>query len=121
VTKADERAALRAAQEAFGALADERGACCANCGGTKRDGPLEVHHVLPRQALRRLGLDEWDPDLGLVLCSEPSPNRCHDRHTNAFARVPHERLRPENIAIAERYGLTWLLERNHPRGGTDAR
>lgn len=113
-------AALRARQEAFGALAQARGAKCANCGHTARDGPrLEVHHVVERQALRRLGLDEWSLDWALVLCDEPAPNRCHTRHGLAFRRVPYERLRPENIAIAEACGLAWLLEKNHPRGGPD--
>lgn len=110
-------AALRDLQEAFGALSLARDAECANCG--HRGSGLEVHHTLPRQALRARRLPEWSTELGLVLCDEPAPNRCHTRHTLAVARVPFERLRPENIEIAERYGLLWLLEKNHPRGSTE--
>jgi hypothetical protein len=75
------------------------GTSCENCGYTpeprRRERELERHHTIRQQVLRHIastaGLDEvelvWDPDWGMTLCTDPAPERCHERHTSRFARV----------------------------------
>lgn len=75
------------ARRVFGMAA--RGQPCANprCRATRH---VEAAHVLPQQTIRRicrtLGLDPhdylWDRRNMLPLCSDPAPNRCHERHDN---------------------------------------
>lgn len=94
---------------------------CASCGYT---GPfLEVHHVIAKQLLKRLLSKKgepcppevlWDPRNALVLCQEPAPNRCHQRHTIAFRRVGRHVLRPENWQFAEEHDLEWVLLTEYP-------
>jgi hypothetical protein len=94
---------------------------CANCG---YDGVfLEVHHVLRAELLKRLLGQKgqpcppeivWSPDNALVLCAEPAPNRCHNRHTLAFRRIPQSALRPENWRFACELDLEWVLRTEYP-------
>lgn len=73
---------------------------CAVCGHSHY---LQAHHVVPMELLRRklrhlaperlIGIF-WDPRNALALCADPAPNRCHDRHTLSFKRVPKRALRP---------------------------
>lgn len=108
---------VRDRMAAFGALARVKGAKCAVCGHARR-AELQVHHTVEKAALTLRGIDAWDPRWGLVVCCEPAPNRCHERHTLAVRRIPRSALRPENIAMAERHALLWMIERNYPEEGT---
>jgi protein gp37 len=56
----------------------------------------------------------WSPDNALVLCAEPAPNRCHNRHTLAFRRIPQSALRPENWRFACELDLEWVLRTEYP-------
>lgn len=120
-------------QEAFKRAAWEQGAC-QRCGYR---GPfMDAHHAIPKALLKKLLLRKgepatpevlWDPDNALLLCTEPAPERCHNRHTLAFRRVRRAVLRPENWAFARRHGLEWVLlteypeeETTKPRGRTYA-
>lgn len=101
-------------------------ACGHRCAVCHYDGPhLQVHHVIEAERLKREFSDEgdggwkldellYDPSNGLLLCSEPAPNRCHDRHTLAIRRVPRSCLRPANESFAERVNLVWVLDRFYP-------
>ena len=91
---------------------------CAVCG---YEGPhLEAHHVIEQGRLRRAYAEEihdellWNPDNGLLLCAEPAPNRCHNRHTLAVKRIPRSCLRAANEDFAERIGMGWVLDRFYP-------
>ena len=93
---------------------------CAACGAT--NVPMQGHHVLPQRLLRplecRRGLPPgtllWDARLGLCLCSEPAPNRCHQRHELAVKRVPRHKLRVETIAFADELDQGWFIDRHYP-------
>lgn len=97
--------------------------CCQSCGYV---GPhVEVHHSIPKAVLKRELRSKgkaWPPELiwhpwgALLLCTEPAPNRCHDRHTLGVKRVRRSALRSENWAFARRLG-DWAvdrLERDYP-------
>ena len=102
--KVDAEAALR-----FWLAIVPRGRC-AVCGTTRW---LQAHHVISQQLLRRLHLEHelWNPDNGLALDEDH-----HRRHELAVERVPRDRLRPENLAFAERLDLMWWLEKRYPVG-----
>ena len=72
----------------------------------------QAHHVISQQNLRKHGKDEylWDTRNGMGLCE--SAHRAHDL---AVARVPYERLLPENLAFAKELGLEYLLDRYYPK------
>lgn len=61
---------------------------CAICGAKRR---LDAHHILPKQFLKRVerainmptGELVWATSNGMSLCRD-----CHDRHENAYRRVP---------------------------------
>jgi len=60
---------------------------CARCGFREAagvSGVVEPHHIIPLAILRDRVPDTVWYDLRnmLPLCSEPAPNRCHDRHEN---------------------------------------
>jgi hypothetical protein len=97
---------------------------CIACGAW---GPRDAHHAVPAQELRRicrtLGLSDdealavvYAPAVGVALCSAGTTNRCHERHTVAFGRVPGHRI-PERVYVfAADLGPAALaaLEREHP-------
>lgn len=87
----------------------------------------EAHHAVEAQVLRRicrtLGLSDaetlavvYDPAFGVALCGPGTPNRCHERHTSAVARVPRHLL-PERVFVAAHElhpEAEVALERAHP-------
>lgn len=89
------------------ALARTKGRCA--MPGCRR-AAAHCHHVLPK------GAGEW-PELAdvvanlLGLCQ-----RCHLDHENAARRVPRRVLPPEAIALAERVGALWFIDRHYPAG-----
>lgn len=66
---------------------------CAGCGAT---GAFEVHHVVSKQRLKRLGrLDVlYDPRNALRLCEGLGTNQCHHKLT-----IPTSALLPDNICF----------------------
>lgn len=86
-----------------------------------RKNPLEAHHVVSQQSIRRyvagLGLVRvqaverlsallWDVRNGLAVC-----RRCHDLHTRAKQRIPRAVLNDDHVAFAAEIGLGRLLDR----------
>lgn len=65
---------------------------CAMCGGSR---PVQAHHVVEAQELRRRHLRPYDARNALALCSD-----CHERHTNASVRVPFRKLTAQNVSYA---------------------
>ncbi len=66
---------------------------CSVCG---QRGPLERHHVVGEQVVRRERGDPYDLRNSLELgryCA------CHRRHTSAVARLPVSVLRSEHLAF----------------------
>jgi hypothetical protein len=78
------------------------------------DGPIDPHHVVSQQELKKRGLEKWltCPDNGIGLC-----RRHHANHETAFARVPRHLLPPSAVAFAERLGLGYYIERFYPEMG----
>jgi hypothetical protein len=89
-----------------------RGPCIAlGLPGHVCEGPLQAMHIVPRQTLRRRGLEdlEWDPDNGVNGCY-----RAHRRHDLAVEKIPRSLLPPSAIDWAARHGLLDALERHWP-------
>jgi hypothetical protein len=94
---------------------------CAVCG---YDGVfVEVHHVIPKELLKRRLWEKnkpcpvevvWDSRNALVVCADPAPNDCHGKHTSAARRIPRSVLRPENFEFAEEHGLGYVLDAAYP-------
>ncbi|MDQ3933410.1 MAG: hypothetical protein M3340_02125 [Actinomycetota bacterium] len=64
-----------------------------------------------------LGLSRGAPRRGqnaLLVCRDPAPNRCHDRHTGAVERIPRSALRSENFRFGFEYGLDWIIDAEYP-------
>jgi hypothetical protein len=74
-----------------------------DCGG-----PLDPHHVIAKQALKKHGLSSqlWNADNGIPLC-----RRHHERHETAVERVPKALLPLKAILFAQFFGLEHLLDR----------
>lgn len=78
--------------------------------------PLQAHHVITQQQLKRRKLHHllWDTGNGVPVCV-----RAHRRHTLAVERIPRDLLPAAAISFAETHDLTYVLERNYPQRGID--
>jgi hypothetical protein len=94
--------------------------------GARADDPFDprfdAHHVLPKGELRARGLLQyvWDARNGVLLAE-----RVHRQHTDAFLRIPREKVPPAAWEFAAeldaRAGTEWatvMLERNYPTEGS---
>lgn len=83
-------------------------------------GPLQAHHVLPKEHIIKLARSEkwtstrlaaslWNPDNGLAVCE-----RHHDLHTRAIKRIPHSALADEALLFAIDLGLEHRIDRDYP-------
>lgn len=61
-------------------------------------GPLQAHHVVSQQHLRKRGLWrlQWDVRIGVCVCEE-----AHRRHTLAVERLSRDVLSPATVALIE--------------------
>lgn len=126
-------AQLKRRRRAMPGTADERerfklAVCSRPCPITDdgpHEGPLQAHHVIAQEVLRRLAragtLDDrqlaailWDPRNGLSVC-----RRHHDRHTLAASRIPAGALDAEHRAFAAEHGLERYLAQPYYRQETD--
>lgn len=122
-----------AMRQAWGKAARRRP--CARCGfreGHGTIGRVEGHHVLPRQNLDHEGVPQlawYDTRIMLPLCSDPAPNRCHDRLENwikgrdaegyedfRLSRAFVLAKAPGALEYAREHGLVWLFDRLYPPG-----
>jgi len=76
------------------------------------EGPLQAHHVVTQQTLRKRGLDNaiWDTRMGVAVCE-----RSHIRHTLASSRIRFEDLPASVVEYVQNLGLQWYLDRYYPR------
>lgn len=91
---------------------------CVGCGRRMARGGTawdwSCHHVIKQQVLKARGCrPRWwrSTALAVLVC-----RRCHERHENRTAPIPHERL-PERVHRAVILLGPWavdLLERYHP-------
>lgn len=75
-------------------------------------GPVEGHHAITRQALRKRGLAEfqWDRRNRVALCE-----RAHLSHHTRSQPLPYDLLPPAVLEFAADVDLVWLLERVYVR------
>lgn len=85
---------------------------CIVCGKTKAEARaagtvLQAHHVLPKAALRKRGLDHllWDPRNGAPVCESE-----HSNHTTRYKPISRSALPPAAEEFASEVGLGHLLE-----------
>lgn len=85
----------------------------------RHDGPLQAHHVIPQEALKRV-LDDaslpsvlWDPEIGRAICE-----RHHARHTGATRRLPTSVITGRVREIAEALGLGHILDKTYRKEGS---
>jgi hypothetical protein len=92
-------------------LAADRG-CVVHDDPLDCDGPLQAHHVVSQQRLRRTGrLDlAWDPANGASVCE-----RAHTRHTLGVERIALSRLPARCVSFAAVHGFGYVLERTYGR------
>lgn len=91
---------------AFKAAVEGHSRLCAMRARGGCDGPLDAHHLIRQQVLRRTGNDEarMDPRGGVLLC---------DRHHTlvTVARLRRDEVPAQAWAFAADYGLQPELER----------
>jgi hypothetical protein len=82
------------------------------------DDPLQAHHVISKQRLRRTFQERgqktpldllYHPDNGV-----PVLYSIHRRHTAKLETIPRECLPPDVWAFAEQLDLVWWLEAEYP-------
>lgn len=121
-SRARDNAQVKVEGSAFrAAISGER---CAQCGCTEQEAwdedgaPLQAHHAVTQQRLRRLGLNHllWDPRNAVPLCASD-----HARHTSRHAPVAFERLPARTVQFATENGLLDALLREHPKTPADNR
>lgn len=86
---------------------------CVACGGRG----VQRHHVISRQALKRLTKDPKErarlinDERNLVWVCVP----CHMRHENAFRRLPLSSLPQSALDFATEVGLAHLIDRYYTK------
>ncbi len=71
-------------------------------------GPLQAHHVIRQQDLRKRGWHHllWDPRNGVTLC-----RRAHEQHTSRFRPLPLFCLPERCVVFASELGMGDYLRR----------
>jgi hypothetical protein len=74
-------------------------------------GPVQGHHIISRQTLRRLGFHEHllDRRNRLAVCEHR-----HEQHTSGFRPIPRRLLPGSVFEFAAELGLGWWLDRYYP-------
>ncbi len=87
------------------------GGCIIHDDPADCDGPLQGHHVISQQHLRRDGHADvvWDVRIGVGICEA-----AHTDHTRGTRRIPRDRLPSPVVAFVHDLGLDWRLERYYP-------
>lgn len=76
------------------------------------DGPVQAHHIILQQHLRKHGLADHvlDTDVGMGVCY-----LAHRQHHNATRRIPYECVPDAAIRFAYEHGIDWMLDRYYPQ------
>lgn len=79
--------------------------------GSECEGPIQGHHVIAKQTLKRHGLHLhlWDVRNRLPVCEHR-----HAQHTNASKPIPREFVSAAAWEFAAEVGLEWWLDRFYP-------
>lgn len=74
-------------------------------------------HLIPRQLLKREGLNETDPATWVLGCGGIRGNTGHHGMLDGSRtlRIPYEELPAETLEFAFRNGLLWWLAREYER------
>lgn len=110
----------RALREAFKTITLQRADFACAVSDETCSGPLQAHHVVSQQQIRKVAKSEgwdnqllgarlWDAGNGLAVCG-----RHHDRHTRAVERLPFEVIPTAALVFARMHNLMWWLERYYP-------
>lgn len=95
-----------------------KGGCVMRRAYSPCDGPLDPHHLIPKQRLKAhaLGLSEderiellWDPDNGVPVC-----RKHHELLTTAAERIRPSKVPHLAITFAGRHNLMWALWKECP-------
>lgn len=81
------------------------------------DGPMQAMHVVPKQTLKRRGLEHllWEIANGVNGCK-----RAHTRHDGKVDLIPRTWLPFEAFQFARRHSLVDAVHRHWPKGPTKA-
>jgi len=84
---------------------------CKVCTDGECAGPIQGHHLITKQALKKRGLEIhlWDIRNRLPVCE-----RRHDLHTRRIQVIPRDLIPVEAWQFADEIGLRWWLERFYP-------
>lgn len=74
-------------------------------------GPVQGHHVVAQQTLRKRGLVGSLMDVRNRL---PVCERRHAQHTTGFRPIPRELLPASVFEFAGEHGLGWYIDRHYP-------
>lgn len=79
--------------------------------GTACRGPIQGHHVVSKQKLKRLGHTDHllDKRNRLGVCEHR-----HEQHTTGHKPIPRWALPASVFEFTEELGLTWYLDRYYP-------
>lgn len=83
---------------------------CAMCGTSAE--PLDAHHIVKAQVMRRHGLPPetvYHPLAGIAAC-----RACHTRHHAFVARIPRHRVPAESVTFLQACGLALQFDREYP-------
>lgn len=88
-------------------LAADGGECIA-ANWSLCEGPLQAHHAITQQQLRKAGLTDslWDPAVGAAVCY-----RHHRRHHNRSEPLRRDFLPQRVLDFAAKHGLDWIIDR----------
>jgi hypothetical protein len=74
-------------------------------------GPVQGHHAIEKQALKRRGLHRFLDDLRNRV---PVCEHRHEQHTSRVKPIPRELLPSSVFEFARELGLTWWLDKHYP-------
>ena len=74
-------------------------------------GPIEGHHAVEKQALKRRGLHRYLDDIRnrVPVCHER-----HEQHTSRVKPIPRGVLPASVFEFAAELGLTWWVDKHYP-------
>ncbi len=79
--------------------------------GLSCSGPIQGHHAVAAQTLKRHGLHRflWDRRNRVPVCEGR-----HARHTIGFRPIPRSALPAAVFEFGDEVGLTWWLDKHYP-------